>query len=76
MCPPLARRVNMVQTMDPQGRKIKTTNRDEAFFIKGRMSTRKIKKKDWRQEELLNTSGAFDQIQVFAQTLGGYFDKK
>jgi hypothetical protein len=31
--------------MDPQGRKIKTTNRDEAFFIKGRMSTRKIKKK-------------------------------
>jgi hypothetical protein len=31
--------------MDPQGRKIKTTNRDEAFFIKGRMSTRKIKKR-------------------------------
>jgi hypothetical protein len=39
------------------------------------MSTRKVKK-DWRQEELFNTSGAFDQKQVFAQMLGGYFDKK
>jgi hypothetical protein len=65
----------MVETMDPQGRKIKTINRDEAILFKGSMSTRKIKE-DWRQEELLNTSGAFDQIQVFAQTLGGYFDKK
>jgi hypothetical protein len=39
------------------------------------MSTRKIKE-DWRQKELFNTSGAFDQIQVFAQMLGGYFGKK
>ena len=74
MCPPLARRVNVVETMDPQGRKITTINRDEVNLIKGSMPTRKIKE-DWRQEKLLNTSGAFDQIQVFAQMLGGYFDK-
>ena len=75
MCPPLARRVNVVETMDPQGRKITTINRDEVNLTKGSMPTRKIKE-NWRQEKLLNTSGAFDQIQVFAQMLGGYFDKK
>ena len=75
MCPPLARRVNVVKAMDTQGRKITTINRDEVNLIKGSMPTRKIKE-DWRQEELLNTSGAFDQIQVFAQMLGGYFREK
>jgi hypothetical protein len=49
--------------------------RDEVNLVKGSMSIRKVKE-DWRQEELFNTSGAFDQKQVFPQMLGGYFDKK
>jgi hypothetical protein len=49
--------------------------KDEVNLVKGSMSIRKVKE-DWRQEELFNTSGAFDQKQVFPQMLGGYFDKK
>ena len=75
VCPPLARRVNVVETMDPQGRNIPIINRDEVNLTTGSMPTRKMKE-DWRQEKSLNTSGAFDQIQVFAQMLGGYFRKK
>ena len=40
VCPPLARRVNMVGTMDPQSRKISTSDRIEENLTRENMSTR------------------------------------
>jgi hypothetical protein len=45
VCPPLARRVNVVKTEDPQGRKITTINSSKVTLAKGENVDKKNKRR-------------------------------